>query len=472
MDSHYELDVKDGGFTYELDEDDWEVDEYAKGRFDKIYASQIPSDNPRQLYFRVKKYVELFIAQLRSPFCYLYLTPAEKTHQFIKKGELLEMLSSLPRCSLTPVISDKMPDFCQLWVKDPYMRSYDRVDYIPYNMDNGECPLNVFNLFTGFSDHIHAKYDKKDTDDLLTPFYKLLSSVSEHNSDVINYNENWIAHIIQKPAEKVPTALVLTGNQGTGKNVFVNMIRNLIGEGNFYTTADLKSLFGNHASGMYHKLLVNADEVNLANAAQYTERMKQAITQDDLNVNLKNVQEFTVKAPCRFIFTSNNPNPVRIDVQRTMNSSDWDDMVNHFKKPEFISCLYDRLMSLEIDGFQWINGRPNTQARDLLYESSVPAHVNFLVDYIETFHERMPEYEMNPQVFEDVTRSDLYSRFQYWAKQNGTDELKVPTSMAFRTRVKGISLPMDDKVNKGTRYYRFNPFVVREALKERYPFMY
>jgi hypothetical protein len=84
----------------------------------------------------------------------------------------------------------------------------------------------------------------------------------------------------------------------------------------------------------------------------------------------------------------------------------------------------------------------------------------------------MPEYEMNPQVFEDVTRSDLYSRFQYWAKQNGTDELKVPTSMAFRTRVKGISLPMDDKVNKGTRYYRFNPFVVREALKERYPFMY
>ena len=479
MGDGYDIEITEQtGFTYLADPDDWEPCEHALSRFNSLYGYNIPSDNPRQLYFRVKKYVEHFIAEVRNPST--YILEDTEGHSFIKKERLIDVIASLPNCSLSPVITEKMPSFVSVWLKDPYRRSYDRIDYCPFNSDVSDCPEHVYNLWKGFSPHIHSPFSEDETDDLLEPYHLLLNVISNYNPDLRQYIENWTAQIVQNPSVKSRTSLVITGRQGSGKGQFVQMIANLIGEVNFYSTGSVDLLFGTHAEGAYRRLLVCGDELHVGASGKYTDAIKRLVTEPKIDVNPKGVQPFNVKCACRFIVTSNYPNPLRIDVKsgdrrfvimktseelfHRYKKNDWDNMAKHLASPKFIACLYHHLMGVDISDFDFEKQRPTTEATDILYESSISSHEHFLCEWIL-------EYESDVYGNHDVTRAELYSRFRSWCQSNGAED-KIPSAMAFRTRLRGMDLPMEDKTIKGQRLYRFKPSEVEESLKKKFGFMF
>ncbi len=64
----------------------------------------------------------------------------------------------------------------------------------------------------------------------------------------------YLAHMIQKPNEKIPICFILNGKQGTDKNVLLTAISNIIGKEYYITSSKPDDFFGNYAEGLNRKL--------------------------------------------------------------------------------------------------------------------------------------------------------------------------------------------------------------------------
>jgi len=58
------------------------------------------------------------------------------------------------------------------------------------------------------------------------------------------YFLNYIAHMIQKPNEKISIAFIFKGKQGTGKNTLLDTIGNLINKQHYITSSKSDDFFG------------------------------------------------------------------------------------------------------------------------------------------------------------------------------------------------------------------------------------
>ena len=106
-------------------------------------------------------------------------------------------------------------------------------------------------------------------------------------------------------------------------------------------------------------------------------QFKSFITEDTIVVNPKYVRPTKIANHARLIIFSNKPNPIPIDVKSKdrryvvyqttdkyleYKASFWEKLVNHFKKPEFMTALHYFFLSLNLEKKDWIKNRPVTKA--------------------------------------------------------------------------------------------------------------
>ena len=72
-----------------------------------------------------------------------------------------------------------------------------------------------------------------------------------------DYVLNWMAHLVQKPAELPGVALVLIGDQGTGKGSFVEPLGQILGD-HYQHATQMDKVLGRFNMHMAHALLVFA----------------------------------------------------------------------------------------------------------------------------------------------------------------------------------------------------------------------
>ena len=70
------------------------------------------------------------------------------------------------------------------------------------------------------------------------------------DEELFDFVLKWLAWMIQKPTEKVETALVLRGLEGTGKGMILQHIRKILGLRYFSHPSDLSSIFGEFNSNV------------------------------------------------------------------------------------------------------------------------------------------------------------------------------------------------------------------------------
>lgn len=118
----------------------------------------------------------------------------------------------------------------------------------------------------------------------------------------------YFAHMVQRPWELPETALVLVGEQGTGKSFVIKQFARLIAE-HTTTVSKRQHLVGGFNAHMAHTILFVADEVSIATRFA-TNALKAPITEPYLMLEAKGHDAVPMRNCIRYVLLTNDPHVV------------------------------------------------------------------------------------------------------------------------------------------------------------------
>jgi hypothetical protein len=480
------------------------IDESKLSYFDSVYFSSLLT------YKGKKKYFENFVVKIRNPPCYIYseeerVSNPQENEESIKKSKNFtiynenDLIKSYREFHF--LHQEKQKSFINTWLNDTNLKSCNNMDFLPMNTSDIPESRDFFNLFGGYSTHIHNSYDQSKSEKILSQFMRIGRELCGGNQEHFNYLLHYFAHMIQKPAERIPICIIIKGNQGVGKNVWLNAIGNILNKKNYITTANPRDLFGEYAEGFYHKLLVNLNECEGRETFDFEGRIKSFITEDSITINAKYQRPISISNYARLIIFSNKATPISIDVKsgdrRYVVFQTTDEMLNiknrdnywklaveHFKKPEFIACLYNYLNTLNVEGFNFIKNRPITQAYREMCKMFIPTEALFFEDFIDEckfdedndvclfpdaeIEDGIPMRLKSPNYKKDfqIVGSQLYVKYTQWAKSKGFHREYSPSIKQFYGKLVELNLPIE-KFKSSESRLRFKPSDVYSYLIRR-----
>jgi hypothetical protein len=132
----------------------------------------------------------------------------------------------------------------------------------------------------------------------------LRDNVAQGDEKLFRWVVGWLADIVQQPARKCGTSLVLRGKQGTGKTIIGKTMRRLLGEHYTIVTKDT------HITGQFNAhlakcLLLHADEAFWAGDKQAAGTLKDLATGDVHMIEYKYHDAIAIDNYIRLLISSN-----------------------------------------------------------------------------------------------------------------------------------------------------------------------
>lgn len=181
----------------------------------------------------------------------------------------------------------------QWWLMQPHRRQYDKIVFSP-GVDVSES----YNLWRGFGcEAIQGKCDL-----FLNHIRKVVCSGNEEH---YNYLVGWMASAVQIPNRPAGTAVILKGDQGTGKGVFVKAFGSLFGR-HFMQVADPKHLVGNFNSHLRDCVVLFADEAFFAGDKKHENILKMLVTEETLTIEAKGIDAESAQNCVHLLMASND----------------------------------------------------------------------------------------------------------------------------------------------------------------------
>ena len=182
-------------------------------------------------------------------------------------------------------------------------KTYDRAFFNPSKEKvYYEGKKKVINLWDGF------KYSPIHHEGRADSFLRFIKEiVCEKNDEYFSYILDWLASIIQYPADKTGRGItvLLQGIHGTGKGFFCNSIGELFGDAYLYVNCD--SMVLENFNGMLeNRLLVFFDEVIWSKDKKKANYLKSLITERQASINKKFINAVQANNYMRFILATNN----------------------------------------------------------------------------------------------------------------------------------------------------------------------
>ena len=377
--------------------------------------------------------------------------------------------------------------FISKWLCDPDMRTYMDQDWIPYNGVYKQTDNKIYNLFTGYSSVITSPVPDNYLD-YVKPFLEILLNLCEGEQRNLNFLLHYLAHIIQKPAEKMRFCIIFTGSQGTGKDTILVAMSKIFGTDMVQSESNPENLIGKHATAIVKKLLVAFNESEARKTFDFEGIMKSLITEPTLIVNPKNMQPYSIKNVARPFINSNKDNPIKFDAVSkdrrfiAWKSTDtfsnpkygnfWKQFYKLIDTSKFASSLYHYLNTIDISSYDFAKERLGVLTetyRDMCMKQ-LPPLVDFMVEYVNKFSNKH---------FWDIEQKDkedsIWSDYKQWQVRNRPDSLKdsgyIGTKSNFKSSFKALSIPLKffkTNSNMKTVYkFKFIPSVVYGYLCER-----
>lgn len=178
------------------------------------------------------------------------------------------------------------------WLESPHRAQYKGVIFAP-----GKTVPGYFNLFKGFP-------VEPVPGDCSLFWTHLRENICSGNIEHFHFVKGWMAHAIQRPQELPGTAIVLRGQQGTGKGIFVEMFGKLFGN-HFLTVYNLEQVTGRFNSHIKNVLLLHANEVVCKDDKVGEGVLKGLITDPTVPIEYKGKDIITVPNFKRLIFATN-----------------------------------------------------------------------------------------------------------------------------------------------------------------------
>ena len=454
-------------------------------------------------YAQKKAYFEIFVCKvLRPQPLYIYSENDDDKYNCLlySESEIKECFKHLGSSIIkktSKTDEGKETKFITEWIDDNNIKIYNKMDFIPYNGSRDITNKKIsdtFNLFNGYNKHIHTEYDINQKEQILRPFKELLFEICGAEKQFFDYFYNFIAHLIQKPNERIPICFIFKSKEGVGKNLMLDVIGDLIGKAHYITSSKPNDFFGDYAEGFYRKLLVNINECEGKDTFDFEGKIKSFITENTITLNPKFVRQTTISNLARLIITTNKTNPIPIDVrskdrrfcvaQATEKYLDskygtvfWTKLANYFKNPKFIACLYDDLNDIDLDGVKWKETRPITKAYLDMCRQYVPVEAVFLEDYIDNKQynnfnhldnfddDFVDKYEDKL----DVNTTVLYKWYTDFCKKYGyiNDKTYQPNITKFSARIQELDLGIIKQKTSINTVFRFTPKEIYKNMEKK-----
>lgn len=215
------------------------------------------------------------------------------------------------------------------WLTHPDRRQYDGVVFSP-----GLDVPNYYNLWRGFA----VEPQEGCCEHYLAHIREVIASGIE---EIFEYVLNWLADLVQNPSRRPGVAIVLRGDQGTGKGAFVTQLLKILGPHALHVSLS-KRLVGGFNNHLKDALLVFSDEAFWAGDKGAEGTLKALITEDTFSIEPKGVDCFTVKNHLRLILATNNDwaCPAGLEERRFFTL----DVSNvHMQETEYFKTMFDEM---------------------------------------------------------------------------------------------------------------------------------
>lgn len=192
---------------------------------------------------------------------------------------------------------EKKPTFknaFEYWWGNTQQR-YIRLVFKP-GLEPDSRELNLWHGFE-FEPHSHGNCD--------TFMDHLFRNVCQGDEAHYDFLLDWMAHLVQKPYEKIGIVLALRGKQASGKSIVGELIGRLISRRHFLRVDSIQQLTSRFNADFADKLLVLADEAVWGGDKKQESSLKNLITASSLTVEPKGFERFSVDSYMRFVLTSN-----------------------------------------------------------------------------------------------------------------------------------------------------------------------
>ncbi len=349
----------------------------------------------------------------------------------------------------------KKKPFVDKWVRDPEMRQYKRLGFLPPPL---ECPKTTYNLFTGF------KYQRWDPD-LECESFDFENNVfirqlrrlagDEGTEEVLEYFLNYFAHLLQKPGELPEVAIGLRSVEGVGKNLFFEGFgNNVLGRKYVLSTSNPKDILDkfNHRD---EKFMINWDEASGKDTIASENQIKGCITEKDFWWQTKGVDGVQLPNFNRMAFFANYDNLLKVsptdrrfqlvECQRLpLNEipGEVDALLDAFADPAKLKPFVTHLLNRDIS--KWVANKTRVQTGfyDALASKNVDKYQSFVKKLLFDNRETDHIYWTQP-----VKKVDVWLQFEKYCNKQGWDE---GSSKMFYRKLNA----MDGIDNKKTTYER------------------
>ncbi len=192
----------------------------------------------------------------------------------------------------------KAMSHAERWLGDRDRREYSGIVFYP-NPDGAQSPRGYLNLWRGFA---FIPKEKKNGYAIFRDH--LLMNVCDESEELYRWVFGWFAHMVQRPRERVGTALVLKGQMGTGKTKIGEVMGSLF-PAHYFAVDDPRYVTGQFNAHMASCLLLQAEEAVWAGDKAAEGRLKGLVTSTFQMIESKGVDPIRLDNYVRLMMTSN-----------------------------------------------------------------------------------------------------------------------------------------------------------------------
>lgn len=316
-------------------------------------------------------------------------------------GDVISIEYVVKRTKDGDVEQEKETPFIKRWRKEG-MRKYFKMDFYPENKPSKEREqADIYNTFSGYPEYVYDK--SKSLKANMKEKYKkiwegILINLLGNKEAMIQFN-NIISFKIKYPSRKKPFGIIIKGRQGSGKNFILSRIAKVIGEEHFLTTSNAKDVIGDYAMGLFHKLIVNLNEMDLTSTKSLTNRFKSIVSENTITFNPKHSNQFEAVNYALNIITTNEMCPIVLDVMTgerrwfifegnglntKISQEKWTKIHDITDSDDFTKFLYDYYNDMESEKYDFKdakNKNSKSEAYNNVASLFIPYELLFLKDF-------------------------------------------------------------------------------------------
>lgn len=349
----------------------------------------------------------------------------------------------------------------KIWLAHKKRRQYCGITFDPTTKEHKN---GLYNIWKGFSvEPVKGNCEKFKT--------HIRNIICSDNPDYFKYVWLWLCHLVQKPNELSPV-LVLMGEQGTGKNTFVDPIGDIFGL-HYLPLDNINQFLGTFNFHLKNAVLLHGNEAVWGGNKQALGKLKAMVTEKDCVIEGKGKDQIRMRNFKHLILSSNEDWPVHLekDARRFLVlkvSSSRKGSLGYFKeirnelKDRGLSALLYDLLEEDISNFNpWILPQ-NSEAFAVKMMSASPSEKYI---YEVLFHGSfdMGNKSQTTTWGDSISVNSVYEDYVTWCLNQG---LKQEVSQRFGIALRKLTLVFKERETTGNRSYYYKLPSLSEARRQ------